>query len=695
MNPLRRLCFCNHRHLLHIFIGTLLLIALPFTATASTTLVHHDLQVNLFPTQGRISVIDNLQLPSEAPSKIEFTLNRNLRVSAEGAKLQKLESLAHGPAVRYQLTGTSSDHKIRLRYEGEIPTLPPQGPFGMPAAILNVDGIYLDAASNWYPLFPAYPWLTFRLRIKAPEGWEIISQGQRDRSQDGFRYTMPHAQDDIFLVGGRFKLYRKQQNESEVEVYLLQPDAELAQRYLQASAEYLDYYSQLIGPYPYAKFAVIENQWQTGYGMPSFTMLGSRVIRLPFILHTSLPHEILHNWWGNGVFVDATSGNWSEGLTAYMADHWESEQRGQGSAYRRKALERYANFAAREHDFPLADFHSRHNESSQAVGYSKSLMVIHMIRQQIGDDLFNQRIRQFWQRYQFQPASYPDLINALLDGSKSDRETFMKQWLYRAGAPKLALAKVEVKDKATGFQLKVEIRQTQDSAPYQLRVPIEVHFKGTDSLLRQWVDLNGRHNVISLDVAEHPKSITLDPDYDVFRLLDPAETPSSLGRMFGARKQLLVLPTDVNKQQRQAWESLAMAWAKQYENVAIIDDVELDQLPADSAVWILGWKNKILMTYQTRFNSKDQQLMPTAVTIDDNQYKAKDYALVLLDPDNSRSSLGFIGARQANAIVTLTRKLPHYSSYGRLVFELPKVNNIIKQSLPVKMSPLTRQLDNK
>ena len=161
------------------------------------------------------------------------------------------------------------------------------------------------------------------------------------------------------------------------------------------------------------------------------------------------------------------------------------------------------------------------------------------------------------------------------------------------------------------------------------------------------------------------------------------------------REQLLVLPTDVNKQQRQAWESLAMAWAKQYENVAIIDDVELDQLPADSAVWILGWKNKILMTYQTRFNSKDQQLMPTAVTIDDNQYKAKDYALVLLDPDNSRSSLGFIGARQANAIVTLTRKLPHYSSYGRLVFELPKVNNIIKQSLPVKMSPLTRQLDNK
>ena len=695
MNPLRRLYFSNHRHLFHHVIGCLLLSALPFSATAAAMLVHHDLQVTLFPAQGKLKVIDNLQFPSEAPSKIEFTLNRNLRVSAEGAKLQRLESLTHDLAVRYQLTGTSNDHKIRLSYEGEIPTLPPQGPFGMPAAILNVDGIYLDAASNWYPHFPAYPWLTFRLKINAPEGWEIISQGQRDRSQNGFRYTMPHAQDDIFLVGGRFKLYRKQQNESEVEVYLLDPDAELAQHYLQASAEYLDYYSQLIGPYPYAKFAVVENRWQTGYGMPSFTMLGSRVIRLPFILHTSLPHEILHNWWGNGVYVDATSGNWSEGLTAYMADHWESEQRGQGSAYRRKALERYANFAAREHDFPLAEFHSRHNESSQAVGYSKSLMVIHMIRQQIGDDLFNQRIRQFWQRYQFQPASYPDLINSLLDGSKSDRETFMKQWLYRAGAPKLALGKVRLKEKANGYLLNLEVRQTQDSAPYQLRIPLDVYFKGNVSPLRQWVILNSRYNFINLDLSEHPQSITLDPDYDVFRLLDPAETPSSLGRLFGAQKQLLVLPTGVNKQQRQAWENLAMAWQRQYKNVEIIDDTELAQLPENSAVWILGWKNKTLMTYQTRFNSKDQQQMPTAVTIDDNQYKAKDYALVLLDPDNTRTPLGFIGAQQPNVIVSLARKLPHYSSYGRLVFELPKVNNIIKQSLPVKISPLTRQLDNK
>ena len=88
-------------------------------------------------------------------------------------------------------------------------------------------------------------------------------------------------------------------------------------------------YRELVGAYPYSKFAVVENFWESGLGMPSFTLLGPRVIRLPFVWKSSLPHEIAHNWWGNGVFVDMRRGNWSEGLTAYLADHLIKEQRGQ------------------------------------------------------------------------------------------------------------------------------------------------------------------------------------------------------------------------------------------------------------------------------------------------------------------------------------------------------------------------------
>jgi aminopeptidase N len=681
-----------HRRWAYLILVCLLLLVPLMSSPASATLVHHDIQVRVEPARGWLKVIDEIQLPPDTPASIEFTLRRNLNVTAEGANLKTLETSDRNHIQHYQLTNLPTNRKIRLSYQGEINTEQPQGIFGMPNAVLSQDGIYLDGASAWRPHFRDYPWLTFTLQVQAPQGWEIVSQGKRERLKDGFHYVMPKPQDDIYLLGGRFQRYQKRQNDTELEVYLLDADDELAQRYLQASAEYVQYYSTLIGPYPYAKFAVVENRWQTGYGMPSFTLLGSRVIRLPFILHTSLPHEILHNWWGNGVYIDYSRGNWSEGLTAYLSDHLDSERRGEDTTYRRKALERYANFAARERDFPLSDFRARHNEASQAVGYSKSLMVFHMLRQLAGDVQFNQHIQQFWQRYQFKPASYPDVIEILFSGDKSARETFIEQWLNRPGAPKLALGEVQVEQHGKGFRLSVEINQTQPDAPYRLQVPLEVRLSDSKTPERQVIELTGRRTVTSLDFASRPVTLTLDPTYDVFRLLDPAETPSSLGRLFGARKQLLVVPTGIAPVQRQAWEKLAAAWSAQYQNVELVDDSTLTQLPPDAAVWLLGWENKLLTNHQARFNAVTQQLSSSGAKINGRLLNTTEYAVVLLDPDNSRSLLGFIGAEQPEAITALARKLPHYSGYGRLAFALPEVNNIIKQSLPVTVSPLSRQL---
>jgi aminopeptidase N len=670
----------------------LLMVFVVAPATKATPL-HHDLQVTLQPELGRISVIDQLQFPANAPKSIDFSLRSSLSVTAQGADLKPLGRPAGGEMQRYRLSNLAETQQVRLQYEGEITTDQPQGPFGMPRAVLATDGIYLDSASAWFPHFRDYPWLTFSLQVEAPPGWEIVSQGKREKIMDRFHFTMPHPQDDIYLLGGRFQHYQILQDDIELEVYLLEADPGLAERYLQASANYVRFYSDLIGPYPYAKFAVVENRWQTGYGMPSFTLLGSRVIRLPFILHTSLPHEILHNWWGNGVYIDYTSGNWSEGLTAYLSDHLDSEGRGEASAYRRKALERYANFAARERDFALAEFRSRHDEASQAVGYSKSLMLFHMLRQQAGDAVFNERIRQLWQRYQFQPASYVNIIEMLFEGEKKDRDIFIDQWLNRAGAPQLDLGEVQINEQADGFRLILEVNQTQNTPPYTMQVPLEVQLANNKTPVHQMINLNGRRSVITLKFAQRPKVIKLDPTYDVFRLLDPAETPSSLGRLFGAKRQLLVLPTAVSKQQRQAWQKLAADWSAQYQNVELVDDGELSQIPSNAAVWLLGWENKLLKSHQVRLMAATQQLQPNAATINDQVLNAAEYAVVLLDPNNSHSPLGFIGADQPEVIIALARKLPHYSSYGRLAFELPEVKNIIKQSLPVTVSPLAQELN--
>ena len=223
------------------------------------------------------------------------------------------------------------------------------------------------------------------MSVELPEAWDAVSQGGRTLHEirDGRRHvtwSSPQPMDEVYLIAARFVEYSRPAGEVTAYAYLREADPNLASKYLEATVQYIEMYRKMIGPYPYDKFALVENFWDTGYGMPSFTLLGSMVIRFPFILHSSYPHEILHNWWGNSVFVDYDSGNWCEGLTAYLADHLVKEGQGQGVAYRRDTLKRYRNYVRGDRDFPLTEFRSRHNSATEAVGYGKSLMLWHMLR---------------------------------------------------------------------------------------------------------------------------------------------------------------------------------------------------------------------------------------------------------------------------------------------------------------------------
>jgi aminopeptidase N len=663
--------------------------------------IHHQLNVSLNPAENSISVSDIVQLPAGTVST-EFSLRNGLTVEAVGAELTPLIESGTGRLRHYRINRLPADGKVQLSYAGKIISEKTVGPFAMPESVLDAENVYLDAGSAWLPVFRNLPLYTFSLHVEAQQNWQIISQGKRIDVSGGYTFDMPQPQDDIYLIGGPYRRYSKVYDGIEIVVYLSEADAELAADYLKTSAHYISLYSDWIGRYPYAKFAVVENRWQTGYGMPSFTLLGSRVIRLPFILNTSLPHEILHNWWGNGVYIDFSRGNWSEGLTAYMSDHFNSEQQGKGREYRRKALERYANFAAKQSDFALAEFRSRHDEASQAIGYSKALMLFHMIRKQSGDNVFNSNIRQFWQRYKFRYANFVDLIQQLYTDSAAGNdkrvERFIDQWLIRTGAPEISLDNVSVDKKDDGFLLSIEVSQQQQGPVYELQLPIEISLQGETNKYRENILLTEKNNRIIFTFDKQPVALTLDPDYDVFRLLNTNERPATLGRLFGAKKQLLVMPADATTEQLSAWRQLAAAWSRRYNNVELVFDDAIKTIPEGTALWLLGWNNRLLkdrqkyLTSTSEMSSQDafsQALTGTTATIDGKLLHADEYAVILLDADNRRTPLGFIGAQDPGTIAAIAGKLPHYSTYGTLVFQLPEVNNIIKKHLPVLDSPMS------
>ncbi len=571
-------------------ISLLLLLSPPdLIASIAPPLADHQLRVKLLPEQASLEVSDRIEL-AQAVQELEFLLHAGLSPQVtEPRSTLTLLSRQNGavPAERYRIRFSQPTRHFTLRYGGEIhhPLSPEPGRLGGTLGIISEQGVYLAASSLWFPWFEDHL-LTFTLQVDLPAGWRSISQGDALPQDRGWRSEMP--QDDLYLLANRWRHYRRDTAIASAEVYLRRRDADLAQRYLQVTEHYLQLFSRLIGPYPYPKFALVENFWESGYGMPSFTLLGPRVIRLPFILHSSYPHEILHNWWGNGVYVDYASGNWSEGLTSYLADHLIKEQQGKGAQYRRDSLQQYANWVGKGRDVPLLQFRSRHGEASQAAGYGRMLMFMHMLRLQLGDATFLDGLRRFYHEHRFRIASFADLQAAFESASGRKLGEEFRQWTTRTGAPALRLTAVKVEHRGDSYHLSAKLQQTQQAPVFKLRVPLYVQFE--DGIRRHWLNMSQRELAIELDFDRRPLRLLVDPLFDLFRQLAPDEIPASLAGLFAAERLHLILPA--SDALKPAYLQLAQQWRQRYSGAAIHWDDELDKLPAEGTAWIFGSSNR-------------------------------------------------------------------------------------------------------
>ncbi|MEW6674409.1 MAG: M1 family aminopeptidase [Nitrospirota bacterium] len=158
------------------------------------------------------------------------------------------------------------------------------------------------------------------------------------------------------LLEGRYKVVNERFRDIDIYAYFFPEEATLASTYIEYTKKYLELYEGLIGRYPYRRFSIVEGILPEGYSMPTFTLLGQDVVSLPFIVETSLGHEILHQWFGNLVYIDYKNGNWAEGITTYLSDHLYEEQKGKGWEYRKKILIDYKSYVAPEKETPLKDF---------------------------------------------------------------------------------------------------------------------------------------------------------------------------------------------------------------------------------------------------------------------------------------------------------------------------------------------------
>lgn len=654
-------------------------------------LVHHSLKVLLDPQNQSLSVEDTVTLPdSMLASQLRFSLNSNLRITNNPSRLQAIatDPQADVPGINnsgglaaattaYSISpGRRNSNQLVLIYRGTIFDTAEQTSaeyaqsFAESSGIIGEQGVYLNKGSAWVADFGG-DLISFDVQVEfadSASSWTAVSQGDR-LGGNGWQSDQP--MEEVYLIAANFTEYSQRSDDVEVLAYLRTPDSDLATRYMDATGRYLDLYEPLLGDYPYSKFALIENFWETGYGMPSFTLLGEQVIRFPFILESSYPHEILHNWWGNGVYPDYETGNWSEGLTAYLADHLFREMDGLGHEYRKEMLARYKNYVADGADFPLSQFTSRNSAASQAIGYGKTLMLWHMLRIQLGDELFLEGLQQFYENYKFKRATFEDISLHFSALSGRDFSDFFNQWVNRSGAPELAISVEEV----IGNRARIMVAQVQSEEPYALRVPVALYYEGSDVPEIYDIDITQRLEGVMADNYDQLQAVLVDPYFDMFRTLDREETPPTIGELFGAQTISFVLP----QSNRQHWAQMVESFAVGVD-AQIINAEDIAELPQDRSVWILGRDNLFAQSVFTASELYGVEESPSGIFMGggDVEFVDRSSVLVARHPANSELALGFIDVDQMIAMPGMIEKLPHYGKYSYLSFLGDEPTNDVK-----------------
>jgi len=623
------------------FVLSLLFLAVPAISGAEDLMPLQTLQVRFDLEKNRLLGKAGIDLP----------LGKDWTVHIEGLTITS--ALAQGKpldipkdAGTISMKAGSDKTVLTIEYEVSYESVRKRGKEdGIETAnLVSREGVAL--VNGWYPSVEGLA--RFRLSALVPQGFEAVSEADDIVVREGpvgmkdFSFLFDHPVDSINFIAAPYMVSRGRQGAVEIHTYFFREDRELAGNYLEQAKKYISMYEDMIGPFPYKRFSVVENILPTGYSMPTFTLLGRDVVRLPFIAETSLGHEILHQWFGNAVSVDRAGGNWSEGLTTYLADHRYEEMKGKGAEYRKQILVGYQSSITPENDFALKDFTSRSDWATASVGYGKTAMVFHALRELLGKDTFQRSLKAFYAENRFRAASWKDLQKSFEAVSEKKLDWFFTQWVDGKGALAFEIRDVRVSYKGSKAFITFDVAQ-ETAQRFQLPLLLRTD-KGE---LHKIIDVEKASTSFEVETLDIPLELVFDEQYDLFRKLTDDETAPVIAMLLGDKNRIFVIPAGKEK----SYDDLSDLLKKYGFSTKKEEDLKYEDIK-ESSLLVPHDAALLKRLYATI-------AMPEG-----------DFALVVKqNPYSRKSVIAVITALPADELGKHLQRVTHYGKYSTLVFK--------------------------
>jgi aminopeptidase N len=244
---------------------------------------------------------------------------------------------------------------------------------------------------------------------------------------------------------------------------------------IKETRDILSFYEKMFGPYPFETFCIVHRSWEEigGHSPASFIVLNQlpRVLSSALITKSNSPvnlvrwneyflaHEIAHQWWGQGVTWASYHDQWiSEGLAQFSTILYLEEKHGE-SAFS-DIVKRMSKWVEKKTDWGPIIFGSRISYfdffAFQAIIYNKTSLVLNMLKDMLGDELFFSGLREFFSRYKHGAARTGNFIAIFSEVSGQDLAPFFDGWFRSHLLP----------------EVKVERDQRREENEYVLRFKI-------------------------------------------------------------------------------------------------------------------------------------------------------------------------------------------------------------------------------
>ncbi|QXE22619.1 peptidase M1 membrane alanine aminopeptidase [Richelia sinica FACHB-800] len=387
----------------------------------------------------------------------------------------------------------------------------------------------------WFPCFD-YPGQlsTSEIRVRVPKHLMAISNGELiETVEDGGEKIYHWSQQQVHptylmtLAVGDFAEIRDEWQGKPVTYYVEKKRAGDAQRSMGKTPRMIEFLSEKYGyVYPYPKYAqvCVDDFIFGGMENTSTTLLTDRCLLDERAIldnrntESLVVHELAHQWFGDLVVIKHWSQAWiKEGMASYSEVMWTEHEYGQNEAayYRLQEGRSYLSEDSTRYRRPMVTHIYREAiELYDRHIYEKGSCVYHMIRAELGDELFWRAIQTFVQDNAHTTVETVDLLRSIEKATGRNLAFLFDQYVYRGGHPDFKVAYTWDGDAKLG---KLTVTQTQAGTDNQdlfdLKIPIGFGYKlenASPSLITFTVRVHEKEQSFYFPLASKPDFISFD-----------------------------------------------------------------------------------------------------------------------------------------------------------------------------------------